>query len=154
MHPSTGQARYASPVARILWATGVIFLFGTLVDLAVLWFGQRQPGLQWEFVAVSNTAEAWPRLVLGLALLYMGGLVERRAGEAFFRFLGGATLLLGLGAGVVGAVAALNALTLLHAGSGNIGMVRAAAAKTLALCLLYFVLLVPLGAMGLRRPRP
>ena len=127
---------------------------GSLVDLGVLWLGQRQPGVQWEFVAVTNTAQAWPRFVMGVAFAYLGAHVGSKSADWVFRSLGGLTLLLGVGAAALGGLAALNTVTMLNGVTGQgSAMIKVASAKTLILCALYVILLVPLGIMGLRGPK-
>ena len=62
----------AGPTSAAVMVAGLVYFVGSLIDLGILWLGQRQAGLQWEFVAITNTADAMPRLILALALLYLG----------------------------------------------------------------------------------
>ncbi len=147
-------AQFAPHVSRATWAAGVIYLFGTLVDLGTLWIGQRQPGVQWEFVAVTNTVEAWPRMVLAVGLIYLGLYVGGSVSKGLYRLLGLLMLLLGLLAVAFGGLMALNYLSV--SGSlqaESVSLVRSAVVKTEALCALYAVLLIPLGVFALLGPK-
>ena len=148
--PSGGSASTAMPVSRVFLALGVIYLVGTLVDLGILWFGQRQAGLQWEFVALTNTVEAWPRLVLGLGMMYLGVYIGDVRAQWPYRVLSGSVLLLGVGALALGGLMALNYLQVrdgMPAESASI--VNSSVLKTGILCGLYVLLLIPSGVMGL-----
>lgn len=100
---SGALARHAS---LVLWMVAALLIVGTLVDLGILWTLQRQPGPQWEFVAVVNTLEAFPRLILALATGYVGLVLGRRVGVGV-RVLALALLTVGLaGAGLAAILAA------------------------------------------------
>lgn len=130
---------------------GLVYLVGSLVDLGVLWFLQRQPGLQWEFVAVTNTANAFPRLILAVGLIY--GALAFSASEmvVLYKLMAVFLVALGVVSAIVGGLTVLNYLSLSDATTGATGL-RSSTVKTLALCTMYFVLLVPVGIMGLKRP--
>ena len=141
-------------VARAFAAAGLIFLVGSVLDLGILWIFQRQPNPQWEFTALATTAEGLPRLVLALALLY-GGL-----------YLGGSTALMAYrlvaltAIGVALAGAAVGGLMLTdffvlrrEVSPESIWIFRSTVAKTLALCAMYVFVLLPLGVLGLGRPK-
>lgn len=141
--------------ARTLWAAAIVYLVGSAVDLGILWIAQRQPGLQWEFVAVTNTVDAWPRLILSVALGFAAMFVGGSRSMLVQRLLATLLLLLGLGAAALGALVVLNYLSVSGALQGGSGaLVKSTAVKSLALCGLYFVLLVPAGILSLRRGRP
>lgn len=148
---SASGSPYGVYASRILAIAGLVYLVGSAIDLGVLWIMQRQPGIQWEFVAVSNTAEAWPRLILAVGLLYSAAVLSGTRSVWLFRALSGLTLALGLLAAVLGGVMMLNYLSVSGPDAAS-GMIQAAAYKTFALCALYFVLLVPAGILGLRAP--
>lgn len=133
----------------------VVYFVGSLVDLGVLWFLQRQPGVQWEFVAVTNTVAALPGLMLAVALLYAAASFGSWSSAGLERALAALLLVLGLASAGLAGLAVLNYLSVVGAGSGPSGeLIRATMMKTLGLCGLYFVLLVPAGIVGLRRTSP
>lgn len=137
-----------------LGVAGGVLLLGTLVDLAVLWVLQREPGLQWEFVAISSTTDAYPRLVLSIGLLYGALSAARSTRLGAYRVLGGALVGLGIAAAGLGALMVTNYFAL----SGSVQPAaarafRSTAIKALGLCALYVVALVPVGLLSLRRPR-
>ncbi|MEQ9400450.1 MAG: hypothetical protein RJQ04_14905 [Longimicrobiales bacterium] len=142
---------YGPHAARALGVAGLVYLVGSLVDLGVLWFLQRQPGLQWEFVAVTNTANAFPRLILAVGLIY--GALAFSASEMAVLYKLMAVFVVGLGvvAAMLGALTLLNYLSL-SAATSAAATLRSTTVKTLVLCGLYFVLLVPVGVMGLKKP--
>ena len=148
---SEAESLFATPTSRAVIVAGVAYLLGSVVDLGILWIGQRQPGLQWEFVAITNTIEAWPRMILALGLIYLGLHISRSRSQTMQRLLAGSLLVLGLGALVLGVLMTLNYLQV----SGNLegdglSLVRTAVLKTLLLCTLFVTTLIPVGALGVR----
>jgi hypothetical protein len=137
-----------------LSAAGWIFLLGTVLDLGILWVFQRQEGAQFEFTALASTAEGLPRIVLAVALLYAGLYVGGSTSLIAFRLLG--LLLIGvalLGA-VVGALMLTDYFVLRRDVTAEaLWIFRSTTVKTLALCAMYVMILVPVGALGMRRPR-
>lgn len=148
------KAPFGPHSGRALAVAGLITLIGSLVDLGVLWVMQRQPGIQWEFVAITRTAEAWPRLVLAVGLVYGGAHLAEVTSGLIYKSLAVVLVALGFGGLLLGAILMLNYLSVEGAASGAAGeLVRSAVVKTLLLCALYVVLLVPTGVMGLKSPR-
>lgn len=147
-----GGARLASLGAA---AAGFLMLVGSTVDLGVLWILQSQNTPQWEYVAVSNTMDAIPRLVLGTALLYLALYLRGSTSIALYRVLAGIMILLGLFAAGFGAIIVTSyfALVKMVTQPEAYTMLRSIAIKSVALSGLYFVVLVPLGMLGMRRPR-
>ena len=156
--PAPSGIRVDSPLgvyaSRALWATGIIYFVGTLVDLGILWIIQRQAGVQWEFVALTNTVEAWPQLILSVALCYAGFALAGSESLGLQRTLAAVSLLLGIGGVVFGALETLNYLTLAASASGTgTNLILSAFVKTMILCGLYVLLFIPLGILGFKRPR-
>jgi hypothetical protein len=137
----------------VTWA-GVVYLVAILVDIGILWLGQRQQGLNFEFVALTRTAEAFPRFILATALIYAGLGVARSGPLAVYRLLAGWVLVLGTAALVVVALTVLNYLSI----AGTVTpeaklMFRSAVVKTGGLGALYVLFLIPLGILGFRTRR-
>lgn len=132
-------------------AAGVIYLVGSLVDFGILWLLQRQDTLQWEFVALVQTAEGFPRLVLGAALILAGSSLRGVPARWTHRAIGALVVLLALGAAAIGALAGLNYLSMAGSLQGEAGgLFRSASVKTVALSALYVCVLLPAGIAGLR----
>jgi len=145
---------FAPLAARGLWAAAIILVVGTAFDLGILWLAQRQDTLQWEFVATTNTIEAFARPVIALGLMYAALSLGRIGSLAAYRAMAVFALLLGVGGALLGTLLLLDYLAL--SGSVNpegIAVFRSTVAKAGTLALLYFVILVPVGIMGLRRPK-
>lgn len=141
-------------VARGFYAAGVIFLVGTVLDLAILWVFQRQPGPQWEFSALASTAEGLPRLVLAIALLYGGLYTAASTSLLSYRFLALIAILIALAGAAVGGLMLSDFFVLRRqVSTDGLWIFRSAVLKTLVLCGMYVFVLFPLGVLGLRRPR-
>ena len=137
-----------------LAAAGAVLFFATLVDLGILWIGQSQGGLQWEFVAATRTIEAFPRLVLGIGLAYGALYVASSSSLFLYRTLGVLLILLGLAGGVLGAILGADYLAM----QGNVNpearsTLMSSVVKSGSLSLLYVILLIPTGVLGLRAGR-
>jgi hypothetical protein len=152
-------ARPRPPVERLAavgaLAAGLVMLVGTAVDLGVLWFLQRQAGAQWEYVAIANTLESAPRIVLGIAFLYGALHLFGVRALGAYRALAGLMITFGLFAAGMGAIITTSyfALASMVTQPEAYVMLRSIAIKAIALSGLYFIVLVPLGIIGLRRPR-
>ena len=145
------DSAFSRPVSRAAFAAGLIYLVGSVTDLGILWLAQRQPGVQWEFVAITNTVEAWPRMVLAIGLLYAALYFAGSMSVVAYRVLGAGLLGLGIVALALGGLMVLNYLQV----SGNLqgdaaGLIRSSVLKTELLCALYVVTLGPIGGLGLR----
>ena len=153
-----GSAReelaFAPAVSRALLVAGLVYLVGSLVDLGILWFAQRQPSLQWQFLAITNTVEAWPRMVLAIGLLHVGLHVGGSNSAPFYRSLGVLLAVMGALAAVMGVSMALTYARVSGDVTGEAAVVlRSSAIKTELLCTLYVVTLLPVGLMGSLGPR-
>ena len=139
--------------AIALLAISAVLVLGTFIDLGVLWIGQRQPSAQWEFVALANTIEGFWALVLAAALSYVAMLVGGSKSAAGYRILGIGVLGIGLAGGGLGLLLASDYLAL-RPGIPPEGMalLTTTTFKGLGLSALYFLVLTPLGFLGLRLP--
>lgn len=137
-----------------LAGAGLVFLVGTLLDLAILWIFQRQASPQWEFTALASTSEGLPRLVLAFALIYAALYTRGSTSLLTYRMLGLGLILVGLAGAVVGALMVTDYFVLrggINPESGQ--LFHSMVIKTLSLCAMYVFLLVPIGVLGLRRPK-
>lgn len=140
--------------AAALWAAAIIYLAGTILDLGILWIGQRQDAIQWEFVALSRTVEATPRFAMAFAFafgaVYVGG-----AGSAFLgRVLAVGLALVGVAGAGFAALAIMEWLALRDA--INPEAVQAFGSTTLknvVLGCLYLFVMVPAGIIAFRAYR-
>jgi hypothetical protein len=147
---------FARHAARGLWAGGLVMLLGSFIDLAVLWGLQFQPNPQWEFVATMNTLEGYIRFAIGIAFIYAGLYVGRSTSLWKYRTVAAFTLLLGIAAALLGLVLlndyyALSRLT--QDQTQAMGALVTSVTKGVMLSGLFTVVFVPLGIMGLRKPR-
>ena len=145
---------FARPIAFALAAAGLIFILGSIADVLILWLFQRQPLPQWEFTALATTTEGLPRIALGAALVYAALHVRGSTSLPGYRLLGLLLVLIGLIGAMLGGLMVLNYFTLrstVQPGAG--GLFLGTVAKTLLLCGLYVVLLIPAGILSMRRPK-
>lgn len=151
--PSSHQP-FGKVAALGMWAAGGLMFLGTLVDLGILWIAQYQANPQWEFVAIASTLEGLPRIALALAFFYAALYLRRSESLAAYRSLGVGLLLLGLAGTGLGLLALMDYLALANLVQGvPESLIRSTAMKSVALGGIFFVLLVPLGFLGLRRPK-
>lgn len=148
------QSLYRRNTSLVLLATGVVFLLGTLVDLGILWFLQRGPTVQADFVATTQTVEGLPRVILALALVYLSGHVGRWSALSLYRALALGVLLVGL-AGIPLLLQLVTSYSLLASSVSvdALPALRATTFKSAALAVIYIVALLPLGMLGFRDPR-
>jgi len=140
----------AGPTSAAVMVAGLVYFVGSLIDLGILWLGQRQAGLQWEFVAITNTADAMPRLILALALLYLGVHLRGSGNGPMAKVLPSLMLLLGLVAVALGGLMTLNYFQLSGTVEGEaVALLRTSVIKTVSLCALYSVTLLPLSIRGI-----
>lgn len=147
-HDLTGTA------GRFVAGAGLVYLVAIVIDLGILWLGQRQDGPNFMFVALTRTAEAFPRFILGTALVYAGLALTRSASLALYRALAAWVLVLGTVALILVALTAMNYLGMSSAVIPEAQDVfRSAVIKTGGLGLLYVMFLIPLGILGFRTRR-
>lgn len=143
---------FSRPAGRALWVAGLVYLLGSLLDFFVLWVLQNPGGsMQYEFVALTNTAEGFPRLIVAAALIYGGLHISGFEGTWAYRLLAGFLVALGLAALAMLAVLGLNYAGISSAVSPEGRSVfRASVIKTGLLSLMYATALLPLGILAFR----
>lgn len=138
--------------AAVLLCTAGVLGVGALFDLGILWLGQREASPQWEFMAISNTLDAVPALVLALAIAYAGLVLRRSPSTVGYRLLAVFLLLVGLVSAGLGIVLLTDYLSLSRlVAPESQELLRSTTTKGLLLSGLFSLLLVPTGALGLRR---
>lgn len=146
-------SRFTGHVSLGMAAAGFALLVGSSLDLGILWLAQRESVPQWEFVAIANSLEAFPRFAIALSLLYASLYFRGSDSLAAFRALGFGLVLLGILGGVLGTLMVLDYLTLQgQVAAEGLAAFRSTALKALVLSALYVLLFCPLGLLGLRRP--
>lgn len=149
-----GEA-FAGNAVRALWAAGLLFLIGSLADLVLLWGMQRRADDPlWEFGALQNTIEGTPRIVLAVAMIWVALHIRGSTSLVTHRLLASIILLLGLVGAAIGAMMVTDYFVLRGNVQGPDQRIFASAVlKALTLSGLHLVVLVPVGVMGMRRPR-
>jgi|GEM_PF-2409574 len=157
--PGRVSALRGNPAARaatwVLWAVGLIYLLATIVDFTILWGFQRQDNVQWEFVALTRTAEGWPRLLLAMAFIYVALALKEEPSKLLVKGFGVFLIVLGLAGAAIGAMAGMDFLSLRAVITENPGReaLQTSTLKTLALSAMYFLFVVPAGVVALLGPR-
>ena len=134
-------------------AVGLLYLLGSLVDLGTLWGLQRQPGPNWEFVAIGSTLDALPRFGLAFGLLMLGSWAGG-SGGTILRICGAGLLLVGAAAGVLGVLLVTDYLAIVAGGVPEPAavMARASTIKGAAIGGLGLILFVTAGIVSVRSP--
>jgi hypothetical protein len=137
-----------------LFAVSAVLALGRIFDIGVLWILQRQNTPQWEFMALSNTIDVVPGLVLAAGVAYCALQIARSQSVVSYRLLAGCLILLGLMAAGIGAMLATDYLALAqYAQPRAIGILRSTAIRGIVLSGMFFILLVPAGVYGVSRPQ-
>jgi hypothetical protein len=149
-----GADAFNRPAAVGLSVAGFIFIIGSIIDILLLWTLQRQPLPQWEFTALATTAEGLPRIVLGIALVFAAMFVRGSTSLLKYRLFG----LMLIGLGLMGVAIAGLMVTDFFALRSLVNpearwMFRSTVIKTMLLCGMYVVFLVPAGVLCMRRPK-
>ena len=144
----------ATNAARALWAIGLMYIVGSLADVVLLWTVSYLADPVWEYSALATTIEGTPRIVLGVALVWTAFYIRGSNSLLVQRSLAVLLVLLGIAGAVIGAMMISDYFVLRGAvvpeqQKGFAGMLL----KTLTLSGLHLVLLVPIGVLGVRRPR-
>lgn len=155
------KARVAYPadafnrrVAAGLSVAGFIFIIGSIIDVVLLWTVQRQPNPQWEFTALATTAEGLPRIVLGIALVFAAMYVRGSTSIVKYRLYGLGLIVLGLVGLAIAGLMVTDFFALRSAVNPEARWVfRSAVLKTLLLCGMYVLFLIPAGVICMRRPK-
>jgi hypothetical protein len=137
-----------------LVAAAIPFIVGSLVDVLILWIFQRQPAAEWEFTALISTAEGLPRIALGLAFAYLAMLVRGSTSLIGYRLLALGLVAIGIAGAMIGSLMVTDYFILRASVAPEASMVfRSAVLKTIVLCGLYVFVLLPMGVLGLKRPK-
>lgn len=153
---SVPPARLARNAARLSLVAGLILLIGVVVDLGTLWVLQKQPSVQWEFVALGTTTNAYPLLLLSAVLLYGSLAMAQSDSLVAYRVVAGLVFAMGLLGLVVFLLIVTNYFALVkQAGlpADAIPFFRSVLIKAGGLSALYALCLVPVGLLGLREPK-
>jgi hypothetical protein len=141
--------------ARVLWAGGLIYLIGSLADLAAVWILNRVPGNpDYEFTALANTLDGTPRIVLAVAMIWVALHIRGSNSLMAQRVLASLLLVLGVVGAIMGAMVIADYFVLRSAiAEPDQKLFVSITLKALTLSALHLVLLVPVGVLGVRRPR-
>lgn len=151
---AAGVDDFRPHVGGVLWAISGVVGLGSLLDLGILWLRQREGSPQWEFMAVSNTLDAIPTLVLALGAAYLGLLLRRPESALGYRLLACLLMLVGLLSALLGALLVTDYFSLSQVLTPESrDLLRSTTLKGLLLSGLFFFLLVPTGLLGVLRPR-
>jgi hypothetical protein len=146
---------WAANAGRALWAAGLIYLIGSLADMVLgMAVGSDWGNPAWEYTVTSGAVEGTPRIVLAIALIWVAMYIRGSSSLATYRVF--SLLLIAIGAlcAVLGAVAISDYFILRPMLEGEALRVGTnILLKTLTLSGLQVVLLIPVGVMGVRRPR-
>lgn len=141
--------------ARLALVAGLILLIGVVLDLGTLWVLQKQPSVQWEFVALGTTTNAYPFLLLSAVLLYLSLAMGQSDSLVAYRAVGGLVFGMGLlGLAVLLLIVTKYVALVKQAGLPDdaIPFFRSVLIKSGGLSAVYALCLVPVGLLGLRRP--
>lgn len=145
---------FSDTVARLLLVAGSAVLIATLFDFGLLWIGQRQNAIQWEFVATTRTMENFDNLITSTALIYLGLYMADRVGVWINRILCTWVIVMGLMALALLGLAVLNYLGLrADVQPQAVSLFWTSMLKTAFLALLYAGFLFPAGLLGFRSRR-
>lgn len=149
------KARISHDFGRVagrgLLVAGLIYLLGNAVDLGVLWIGQYQDDINWEFVALNNTASALPDIIIAVALIYGGLYVMGSTRVWAYQTLAILFIALAIGSAVVLGLLILNYLSIAsQVAVEATQQFRSIVVKTGALSVIYIAFLLPAGILGLR----
>jgi hypothetical protein len=141
--------------ARALWAGGLIYLIGSLADLATLWIINRIPdNPDWEFTALANTLDGTPRIVLAVAMIWVALHIRGSNSLVIQRLMGVLLLLLGVAGAIMGAMVIADYFVLREAvAPPDQKLFLSITLKALTLSALHLLVLVPVGVLSVRRPR-
>jgi len=146
----------ADNAARVFAGAGAILLIGAFLDLFALWVLQRQPTIQWEFVALGTTTNTYPVLAISAALFYGALALKGTESLARYRLVAIYSVLLGLMGLTVAFLIGTNYLAVRR--GANISTEAAPVFQGLLIksggtSVLFGLVMLVVGLLGLRRPR-
>lgn len=153
---SIAPSAFTRHAAFGLWAGAAVLLLGSFVDLGVLWGLQFDPNPQWEFVATMNTLESYTRFAIGIAFVYAALYIGRSASLWKYRLTAAFMLVLGIMAIGLGLVLLNDYFALARLAQDQtpqMGALVISVTKGVLLSGLFTIIFVPLGILGLRKPK-
>ena len=146
---------WAANASRALWAAGLIYLIGSLADLVLLLAVKPNWGNPtWEFTVTSGTVEGTPRIILAIALIWVAMYIRGSSSLVVYRLFSLLLILIGALSGVFGAVGVSDFFILRPMmDAANLRLALNVVLKMVTLSGLQVLLLIPVGVMGIRRPR-
>jgi hypothetical protein len=146
---------WAANAARALWAAGIIYLIGSVADMVLgLIVGADWGNPAWEFATTSGSAEGTPRIVLAIALIWVAMYIRGSSSLAAYRLFSLLLIAVGALSAVLGAIATSDYFILRPMMDASaLPAATNVLLKTLTLSTLQVVLLIPVGVLGVRRPR-
>jgi hypothetical protein len=137
-----------------LFAVSAVLSMGRLFDIGVLWIAQRQNTPQWEFMALSNSLDVMPGLVLAVGVAYCALQVMGSTSMLGYRVLAAIMILLGVASAGIGVMLATDYFAMLrYADARAIGLLRSTAFRGMVLSGLFFLLLIPAGVFAFTKPK-
>ena len=146
---------WAANAARALWAAGLIYLIGSLADIVLLVVVNSNWGNPaWEYAVTSGTVEGTPRVVLAIALIWVAMYIRGVSSLATYRLFSVLLIAIGVLSGVFGAVGVSDYFILRPMlEPSTVKDATHVLLKMITLSGLQVLLLIPVGVMGVRRPR-
>jgi hypothetical protein len=137
-----------------LFAVSAVLAAGRLFDIGVLWVAQRQNSPQWEFMALSNTLDVMPGLVLAVGVAYCALQIMGSTSLVGYRLLAAVMVLLGLGSAAIGAMLATDYFAMVrYADARALGLLKTTAFRGMILSGMFFLLLIPAGVFAFTKPK-
>ena len=141
--------------SRFFFGAGAVLFLGVLFDVFTLWVFQRQDTVQWEFVALNTTTNAFPMLLVSAALMYGALVVGRSDSIRAYRTLAIVVIFLGVAGLFVGFLLGTNYLALQSLlPQESKALFRSMAVKGGGVSAVFGLVTLVVGALGLRSPRP
>ena len=151
---SESTAGFERHAAIGFWIASIPLFIGNFIDLGTLWLLQRQSGPAWEFIAIGNTIDAYPRLALALGLMYPAVYFQKWNRVAVYRALSALLIVFALSAALLGVMQFMDFLVLRRqATPDSLALLRSTMIKGVGLSGVFFLLLGFFGLAGFRRPR-
>jgi len=146
---------WAANAGRALWAAGLIYLIGSLADMVLqMIVGADWGNPAWEYTVTTGAVEGTPRIVLAIAFIWVAMYIRGSSSLAGYRILSIVLIASGAACAVFGAIAISDYFILRPMmDAGGQRLATNILLKTLILSALQVMLLIPVGVMGVRRPR-
>jgi hypothetical protein len=148
--------RLARHAARLFMAGGTILLVGVALDLFALWVLQRQPTVQWEFVALGTTTNSYTLMIVSAALFYGALAASRTESVNAYRAVAVGVILMGLFGLIVGFLIGTNYLAVskdARIAPEAASLFKGLVVKSGGVSLLFATGMLFAGVFGLRMPK-